>query len=121
MSSLSKADRTALLHAATAMCAIGKSPRARGKTLRSLAERGLLEESGGGFRITDAGRAAIAGDLEAPVLEATLDFCHACDRETRWTPIRGGKRLRCSGCRTVFPCYGDCAHLDCADARRRAS
>lgn len=50
-------------------------------------------------------------------LEADRAFCHRCDRTTDWTPVRGGKRLRCTGCRDVFPCRHACTHADCEEVR----
>lgn len=50
-------------------------------------------------------------------LEADRALCHACERVTRWSPVRGGRRLRCEGCGDVFPCRHACEHLDCAEAR----
>lgn len=50
-------------------------------------------------------------------LEASREFCHRCDEETTWSPLRGGRRVRCVGCGDVFPCRSACDHLDCAEAR----
>lgn len=50
-------------------------------------------------------------------LEADDAFCLRCDARTRWVPVRGGRRLRCSGCRDVFPCRHACEHADCNETR----
>lgn len=47
----------------------------------------------------------------------TETYCMKCGRRTKWTTIRNGKRQKCNECGTVFPCYGDCNHLDCAAER----
>jgi len=47
------------------------------------------------------------------LLQEGFEFCHKCNRETRWTLLRGKDRLRCEDCKDVFPCYYICAHLDC--------
>jgi hypothetical protein len=50
----------------------------------------------------------------------TKTFCYKCDEITDWVPARkNGKREKCGGCGDVFPCHGDCQHLDCAQERRK--
>ena len=34
-----------------------------------------------------------------------------------WEPLKGGKRERCRLCGAIFPCYNQCEHLDCIEAR----
>ena len=43
--------------------------------------------------------------------------CHACKRDTRWEPGRGGAFSKCTECGDRFPCAHECKHLDCAAER----
>lgn len=45
-------------------------------------------------------------------------LCHKCGEVRDWDLTRDGHRLRCVGCRGVFPCRGTgCKHVDCAAVR----
>ncbi len=48
------------------------------------------------------------------------EFCHRCDKETDWVPLRRcSRRVRCSDCGMGYPCTHKCKHLDCALDRRQ--
>jgi hypothetical protein len=42
-------------------------------------------------------------------------FCKI--RDHKWERLKGGKRWSCIVCDDIFPCYHDCAHIDCRAVR----
>ena len=62
----------------------------------------------------------MAGGAVITFHESDWVHCHKCNHRTEWSPMRGGKRLKCTGCGDVFPCRHSCDHVDCMDAKQIA-
>lgn len=58
--------------------------------------------------------------MTKPIGQASIEYCHRCDRDTSWEPLyAGARRVRCTICQDVFPCRHVCTHLDCIEERAR--
>lgn len=58
------------------------------------------------------------GSTLAEITAPGVAFCHSCDADMHWEGMcKGSARLRCTGCKTVFPCYHECEHVDCQSVR----
>ena len=58
------------------------------------------------------------GATLAKITAPGVVFCHSCDADVHWERMgRGSFRLRCVRCKSVFPCYNDCEHMDCQSVR----